>query len=214
MRLGCAAVQSLSRVLKQFGALSGIMRLTVSKFVSNSGDQFMHFRSMAVAAGLLLGLQSHAHAGTVTFSPSVLDFGQIVLGDNPKTLSVSLQYTLGSFGPDQIRGIYFTDGLYAKVKSNTCDFTSSNCSFDVSFTAPYEGDVYDTIGVSLYASDPRDGDRFDFAYGSVDVIASVSASPVLSPVPLPASAPMFGAALLALAGLGYAANRKKAAAAT
>ena len=34
----------------------------------------------------------------------------------------------------------------------------------------------------------------------------------LSPVPLPASAPMFGAALLGLAGLGYAAKRKKAAA--
>ena len=35
----------------------------------------------------------------------------------------------------------------------------------------------------------------------------------LSAVPLPASAPMFGAALLGLAGLGYAAKRKKAAAA-
>ena len=36
---------------------------------------------------------------------------------------------------------------------------------------------------------------------------------VISVVPLPASAPMFGAALLGLAGLGYAANRRKAAAA-
>ena len=35
----------------------------------------------------------------------------------------------------------------------------------------------------------------------------------LSTVPLPASAPMFGAALLGLAGLGYAAKRKKASAA-
>ena len=35
----------------------------------------------------------------------------------------------------------------------------------------------------------------------------------MSTVPLPASAPMFGAALVGLAGLGYAAKRKKAAAA-
>lgn len=41
--------------------------------------------------------------------------------------------------------------------------------------------------------------------GSVDITSSVSA------VPLPASAPMFGAALLGLAGLGYAAKRQKAA---
>lgn len=42
--------------------------------------------------------------------------------------------------------------------------------------------------------------------------ATVSGSP-LSLVPLPASAPMFGAALVALGGIGYAAKRKKAAAA-
>lgn len=42
---------------------------------------------------------------------------------------------------------------------------------------------------------------------------SVTVAYVTSTVPLPASAPMFGAALLALGGLGYATKRKRAAAA-
>lgn len=41
---------------------------------------------------------------------------------------------------------------------------------------------------------------------------SIIGTATLSTVPLPASAPMFGAALFGLAGLGYAAKRKKAAA--
>ena len=43
---------------------------------------------------------------------------------------------------------------------------------------------------------------------------SVAGQSIVTPVPLPASAPMFGAALLGLVGLGYAAKRKKEAAAS
>ena len=41
---------------------------------------------------------------------------------------------------------------------------------------------------------------------------SVAGRNIVTPVPLPASAPLFGAALIGLAGLGYAAKRKKTAA--
>ncbi|MCW6509700.1 hypothetical protein [Lichenifustis flavocetrariae] len=49
--------------------------------------------------------------------------------------------------------------------------------------------------------------------GSSDNIGNIldNVSVSVSSVPLPASAPMFGAALLALAGFGYAAKRKQAA---
>lgn len=49
--------------------------------------------------------------------------------------------------------------------------------------------------------------------GASDNIGNILDNVRVSSVPLPASAPMFGAALLALGGLGYAAKRKKAAAA-
>ena len=42
---------------------------------------------------------------------------------------------------------------------------------------------------------------------------SVAGQSIVTPVPLPAAAPIFGAALLGLAGLGYAAKRMKAVAA-
>lgn len=42
---------------------------------------------------------------------------------------------------------------------------------------------------------------------------SVAGQSIMTPVPLPASAPMFGAAILGLAGLGYGMKRKKAVAA-
>ena len=46
-----------------------------------------------------------------------------------------------------------------------------------------------------------------------DIRFGLGSQIVVPNVPLPASAPMFGASLLGLAGLGYAAKRKKAAAA-
>lgn len=55
---------------------------------------------------------------------------------------------------------------------------------------------------------PVGGFSLGFSVTSVSSIAAVSA------VPLPASAPMFGAALLGVAGLGYGLKRKKAAATT
>lgn len=58
---------------------------------------------------------------------------------------------------------------------------------------------------NLFAYEGADG----AFYQSFDVKVTASS---LSTVPLPASAPMFGTALLALAGMAYAAKRKKASA--
>ena len=52
-----------------------------------------------------------------------------------------------------------------------------------------------------------------YGFESVAGQAITISNTTLSAVPLPASAPMFGAALLGFAGLGYAAKRKRAAAA-
>lgn len=73
--------------------------------------------------------------------------------------------------------------------------------------APYS--FSDTVSFSV-----APGETYGFYVATIDGRlgrADIAVSPGLgvSAVPLPASAPMFGAALLVLAGLGYAAQRKK-----
>ena len=68
-------------------------------------------------------------------------------------------------------------------------------------SATISGLLFSLVGDEPYGFDV---DNIQFGVGGQIVVPTV---------PLPASAPMFGAALLGLAGLGYAAKRKKAAAA-
>ena len=79
-------------------------------------------------------------------------------------------------------------------------------------------DTFTTAGTSLSSLDNYlvtigTTQRFDAVQFSSTSAALEFSNVSVSAVPLPASAPLFGAALLGLAGLGYAANRKKAAAA-
>ena len=81
----------------------------------------------------------------------------------------------------------------------------------------FAGNGYQGAGGSAYVlaveSDPFTSLTFSSGVTSFELASVVASVERISPVPLPASAPMFGAALLGLAGLGYAAKRKKAAAA-
>ena len=76
-------------------------------------------------------------------------------------------------------------------------------------------DTFFTTGTSLdrgsnYFVTLGTGLRFDAVRFTSGTPALEFSNVSVSAVPLPASAPMFGAALLALAGLGYSAKRKKA----
>ena len=106
--------------------------------------------------------------------------------------------------------------------SGTLTF-DSNTQF-ASFSTPQ------TIGASInpfiiaLADTTADGIHYGYGeFAGTSLVSygfeSVAGQPItisntsLSAVPLPAAAPMFGAALLALGGLGYAAKRKKTASA-
>ena len=81
----------------------------------------------------------------------------------------------------------------------------------------FAGNGYQGPGGSAYVlaieSNPFTSVTFSSDVTSFELASVVASVEKISPVPLPASAPMFGAALLGLAGLGYVAKRKKAAAA-
>ena len=72
--------------------------------------------------------------------------------------------------------------------------------------------TFSNLSTLRFFEDDAATSRGEAGTGFVDSII-ITTNGTVSPVPLPASAPMFGAALLGLAGLGYAAKSKRARAA-
>jgi hypothetical protein len=136
------------------------------------------------------------------------------LTDSPVMLSFSKPLDSLSLSASSLRFGAFTATV--SLFDGTMSLGSTTIASDVE--GPGENGPLPTFDLSGFGAS---GERITSAIISVDQPSnffggSVLLGPVsytLSTIPLPSSAPMFGAALLGLAGFGYAARRKKAAAA-
>ena len=172
----------------------------------------MKVRHAAVMAGLALGLMS----GAVFATPLTYNVDYSVAG-NQVSGFIETDGTIGSLSSSNLVNYEFEYLSTSLAKSNTpianigslnataldiyVDFNAGNTVFagngrqvgffsggqffDAGYNLVYNGDVAEQV-----------------ASGSTLTIATVSA------VPLPSSAPMFGAALLALGAVGYSLKRK------
>ena len=141
---------------------------------------------------------------TATLTIVGLNGGKPLTFTGPDTFNINTDNfpAFGASPPSQNYNISFSDNtgeIFFQFGQNLQIPAIPN-----SVTTPFSIFGSNITGVGSY-SVPGSG------YG--DELDATSLIVTISTVPLPAAAPMFGAALLALAGLGYAANRKKAAAA-
>ena len=196
-----AAVAGLALGLMS-GAASASTILSVSGSLSNNSPP------QAFTAQINLNTTgTHVDSATGTFTGFGLTNADLVLittstpgnENNDPAAPVGFRSNGGTdlFGADQNYPLTFA-GLLFDVGTKTDDF------------GPFPlFNLYDNGGGNYAAifTGNVGANTFYVYQGSVDVSASVSA------VPLPASAPMFGAALLALGAAGYGLKCKKAAAA-
>ncbi len=183
---------------------------------------------IAATAGLCLALTGTAKAAVLTSYSTDLPADVFTA----PTSSTDTSFVTGSSGNQYVSPFGDTTSEYVAVKaggSAIYDISGTSLSFVYGSPDKYNtisflnaaGDVFDTftpVGspltsahsyfVTLTASGEFSAVEFSSSLNSLE-FSNVS----VSAVPLPAAAPMFGAALLALAGLGYGAKRKSAAAA-
>ena len=183
----------------------------------------MTFRpSIAVAGVSLALLTGAAHAAPITYNLLSQNVDGVVTSG-----TITTDGTIGVLGTSNITAfdIVLTQGGLGQLtltnKTASQNIIGSNLSATSNgLSWNYSGGVGAEFSVATNASpntlaqfhlytnrtDVDFGQVEHFAYMSgVQQVASVSA------VPLPSAAPMFGAALLAFAGLGYAAKRKQSA---
>lgn len=147
-------------------------------------------------------VKGQAVSGTGTFTGFGLTNAALVL------ITTSTPYNETSPGPVGFRG---NDGTDLGQFDQAYPIDTDGLVFDVGTTTAAFGQ-YPLFGVYNNGDDTY-GAVFTGQVNGVEHYAEfTSATVTLSTVPLPASAPMFGAALLGLAGIGYVAKRKKAAA--
>ena len=128
---------------------------------------------------------------------------------------------VGTTGGAAVRTIFGSPSVDFDAPRNATPYDSS--LIYTSFASPTPISYSGPPSFLGLADTTADGTRFGYAefYQNFFVGYAYESTPglaiqpmsIVSPVPLPASAPMFGVALLALAGLGYGVKRKKAAAA-
>ena len=195
----------------------------------------MTFQNAAMASGLALGLLSGAaQAATITYDINQGIGSGSVVGtiETDATIGVISTANIVSFdltlnGANGVtRTISSTD---SKVLISGSDLTStaSNLFFDYGGNDDgfalfqqtlFTGQKYycnAASSVTCFAGASVVPEAFDSPSAQFD--RSLSGNQIIgtatSPVPLPASAPMFGAAILAFGALGYGVTRKTAAAA-
>ena len=172
----------------------GIEAPANSFFAASTGDLKGYFYGASAAFTETVGLEvngilraSNLFNNKSTTAGAAYDFGLVKAGD---LLTFILHVSTGdTFYSDQSRN---KDGL------------------NHVYTTAYAGGVSAIpAGTYIGFEDLRGGGDKDY---NDDTFVFTNTTTSLSAVPLPASAPMFGAALLGLAGLGYVAKRKKASA--
>jgi hypothetical protein len=142
--------------------------------------------------------------------PPFLASGQLVLDGSGNVISASgyaggttylplspISTAAGSYVSPTSFGLFFTTPLYVSISISTYvppvyggnPYLTSLLQNENAFATVFQQATMLSSGLSA------------FSHGTLTV------SPVLSPVPLPASAPLFGLALLGLAGIGFASKR-------
>ena len=184
----------------------------------------MDRKLLAAVAGLGLAFAGSAHAAVLTsaitnlpadvFTPPTTSTGTLV----GVTGSVTNVYA-SPFGDDtspyvsveaggsafySIAGSALSFVFGSPDSYNTISFLNTGGVFDTFTTAGTSLSSLNNYFVTIKPTAAFTGVEFSSSINALE-FSNVSA------VPLPAAAPMFGAALLALAGLGYVAKRKKAA---
>lgn len=146
--------------------------------------------------------------------PSDLDLFPVFASSNTDFFGFYIPF-LGSY--TIVASVQATFGDNVNLNS----FLLYNSQADLTPGSAFSGAMYQTLVPGKYLALDRvtlDPGLYYLGVGATGVNPTPPSgyagtlSKALSPVPLPASAPMFGAALLGLAGLGYAAKRKKEAA--
>jgi hypothetical protein len=177
----------------------------------------MRMTYAAMVAGFLVGLMSGAvQAAPITQSYDFsFGFDHGPLSDI--TGSFTATYDLGagtgildkfsSNLPSQYLPAEFAISGNQIVVGDNC--STSECDVD----HPGANQFFFFFLVDNKGSNPTDPFAVYSSSSQDDFSFATTASVTLSSVPLPASAPMFGAALVALGAVGYGVKRKKAAAA-
>lgn len=180
------------------------------------------------AAAVLSLVAGGAQASTITFITTDIPADNFTAPNSNTGGTVTATGSVGGqfaspFGDDT--------SPYVAVQSGSATYNLAGNSLSLVFGSPDSyntisfvnsaGQVFDTFtpGVGAGAALTTTSFLTIRADGNFSSVQFSSGQPAfefsnvsVSSVPLPASAPMFGAALLALGGLGYAAKRKKAAA--
>lgn len=199
-------------------------------------------RTLLLSACALFGLAAQAQAYTIdeytAFAPLPSTYAPTALVSSP-LYEQNVTTSIPNVRLSPFEGTSYAGRAFDAVESNgSATFAASSFgessgargTFTFVYGSPdsYNTLVFNLLGggtLSLSGSDigatPQNGyyltrisgigaySSVTFGTGSTNAFEFAA----LSTVPLPASAPMFGGALLALAGLGYGAKRRKAAAA-
>lgn len=180
------------------------------------------FRSVVSVFAVVAGLGT-AHAATLVGTQrNALGINDLVV--DGKTYDVTFDTrSLDAVYPSTTQSFFSQSMAFDAVTSVASFFNSNGVTGIVDndtyeFNVPYERNsdgsfsVLETfngghqVGGWEFARVGRPGGDTNYGHNAVAVFS-------VSEVPLPASAPMFGAALLALGAVGYGVRRKKAAAA-
>jgi hypothetical protein len=171
-------------------------------------------KKIALCLGLVLCGTQNAHASNVVFGNTYVELDQG--GSLAADTTATIQYTLTG---TNLSNFYAADSLtstganisnaysytYSPDGSNT---TSGSNNPLLSASIQISGDTVDFVYTNLMASAAnfQNDINFNGALSSISQGTVVSTASV-SAVPLPPTAPLFGAALLGLVGYGY--SRKK-----
>jgi hypothetical protein len=187
----------------------------------------MRMRRAAVVAGLALGLMSGAAKAaslgynvdlfysnandTIEVSGTITTDGKAGSLDESDIVDVALSFSNGG-GISGASSVSISGNDLVAI-GNALQFNYDPEGF-AEFTTQSSGLFFEA---DMGSYDTAVGNNGVFitmgeAQGSTSLIGLSEGVAGLSPVPLPASAPMFGAALLALGAAGYGLKRKKAAA--
>lgn len=183
--------------------------------------------SVVVAAVIALAPLSQAHAVEYKVDFSIESSNPTVSGTPPYRLPSTYIDLQGSFTTHRtgmyigLLGVGSIDSLDFTAESRTytlADLGLATAIFDTNgvpfrFALDLDSKLFDVIGANENGSDFELNIATNNYIYCEDCVTFKATEVGVSAVPLPASAPMFGAALLALGAVGYGLKRKKAAAA-
>ena len=222
--LGCLCPVGVLIVSPAAGAATipyqnvGVENKTTYSFQANGGDISATYLGTGAAYDERLGLLVNGKAVSPlifenhqTGVGSTFDFGSFAKGSTI-TFFIEVQQNQQTFYSDVSKNNDGANHIYSTTLSATGTTPASTYVGFEDLSADRKLTPHQDWDVDYNYTD----EQFSFTNltvttnsGSPISDAGTSTPGLVSPVPLPASAPMFGAALLGLAGLGYAANRKK-----